>query len=160
MPDMPSHTERRVVPYPPEAMFALVTDVARYPEFLPWCQGARVLRRTEAEIEAELTIGYKIVRETFASRVVLEPPRRIDITYLGGPMRHLTNSWAFAPAGQGGCAVDFHIDFAFRNPIFERLAGAVFTRALTRMVAAFEDRARALHGCTTDGTNDTRMTRI
>lgn len=157
---MPSHTERRVVPYPPQAMFALVADVERYPEFLPWCQGARVGRRTEAEIEAELTIGYKIVRETFASRVALDPPRGIRITYLGGPMRHLTNSWTFTPAGQGGCAVDFHIDFAFRNPIFERLAGAVFTKVFTRMVGAFEARAAVLHGCTTDGTDDTRMTRI
>lgn len=143
---MPTHAETRVLPYTPAQLYALVADVERYPEFLPWCLAARVTRRDGDQIWADLTVGYRFVRERFSSRVVLEPGRRITVDYLGGPMRDLSNVWEFAPAPGGGCAVGFRIAFAFRSRVFQRVAGAVFERAYARMVRAFEDRAAALYG--------------
>ncbi|HBH26711.1 MAG TPA: ubiquinone-binding protein [Rhodospirillaceae bacterium] len=143
---MPRHTETRVLPYTPDEVFALVADVERYPEFLPWCLAARVTRREEGTLWADMTVGYRLIRERFSSKVALEPPHAVRVEYLGGPLRHLSNRWAFAPAPGGGCTVEFCIDFAFANPLLQRLAGAFFAQAFTRMVRAFEARARALYG--------------
>jgi len=139
---MPSHAERKFLPYQPEQLFDLVADVARYPEFLPWCIGARVRRRETNFLVADLIIGFKMFRERFTSEVTLDRPRRIDVKYTEGPLRHLENSWVFEPA-PGGCIIDFHVDFAFKSIILEKLIGTVFGEAVRRMVAAFEARAHA-----------------
>src|SRR5712691_11833822 len=95
---MPTHAEQRVLPYTPEQLFALVADVERYPEFLPWCVGARIRERQPDLIIADLIIGFRVFRERFTSRVALTPPRRIDVTYTEGPFRYLNNHWIFDPA--------------------------------------------------------------
>jgi coenzyme Q-binding protein COQ10 len=142
---MPKHAEQRTLPYSPDELYALVADVARYPEFLPWCVGARILKRTEDEIWADLMIGFKMFRETFTSKVSLEPGI-IQVEYVKGPLKHLTNRWVFLPAEHGHCTIDFLVDFEFKNQLFEKLVGTLFTEAVHRMVMAFEKRAIEVYG--------------
>lgn len=143
---MPTHAERRVLPYTPEQLFDLVADVARYPEFLPWCKGARINRQEPGLLTAELTIGFSLLRESFGSRVDLDRPRRIDVTYTKGPMRYLDNHWIFRPVGEGQCEIDFFVDFEFRSRLVQRLMEVLFGEAMRRMVDAFERRAAQLYG--------------
>lgn len=144
---MPTHAEKRRLPYPPEQVFDLVADVERYPQFLPWCLACRI-RKWEggAHFVADLVIGFKMIRERFTSRVSIERPRRIDVTYHDGPFRYLTNHWTFEPDGQGGCIIDFYIDFEFRSRTLQKVIGQLFNEAVQRMVNAFEKRANALYG--------------
>lgn len=141
------------MPYMAAQMYALVADVPRYPEFLPWNSAARVRsRRPGAEpgsevLEADLVISFKVFRERFGSRVVLWPDRkRIDTEYLDGPFKYLRSWWQFADRADGGCDVEFFVDFEFRNAILQKVIGVVFDEAMRRIVRAFEDRAAALYG--------------
>jgi len=143
---MPTHAERRRLPYSAEQLFDLVADVRRYPEFLPWCVGVRIRERTDKLLVADLLIGFKMVRERFSSRVVLDRPRRIDVTYSEGPFRYLNNHWIFIPEPDGGCTIDFFVDFEFRSRLLQRLIEVLFNEAVRRMVSAFEARARVLYG--------------
>jgi coenzyme Q-binding protein COQ10 len=127
-------------------MYALVTDVARYGEFLPWVSAVRIRSDSETEMLADLIVGFKAIRETFTSRVIKQRPSRVTVDYLDGPMKHLHNEWRFADAAQGGCIVDFSVDFAFRNRLFESIAGQYFDKALRKMTDAFIARADALYG--------------
>jgi coenzyme Q-binding protein COQ10 len=127
-------------------MFALVADVRRYPEFLPWVTGTRIRSQDERELVADLLVGFRMIRESFTSRVALDRPARIHVDYVNGPLRYLHNDWRFEPDGQGGCRLSFEVDFEFRNRLFEKLAGTVFGDAVRRMVGAFEARAAALYG--------------
>ena len=143
---MPSHAERRPLPFPAEVLFDLVADANSYPEFLPWCVATRVRRKTEDGFDADMTIGFKVFRESFTSRVKLDRPRQIDVKYVYGPFKYLTNCWICEPAGDDACVVDFHVEFEFKSHMLERLIGTVFTEAVHRMVAAFETRAYRLYG--------------
>ena len=142
---MPTHAEERVLPYTPQQLFALVADIERYPEFLPWCIGARIREREPNLIVADLIIGFRMVRERFTSRVSLDPPQRIDVAYTEGPFRHLNNHWSFSP-DPGGCRVGFFVDFEFKSRLLQRLIEVLFSEAVRRMVGAFEKRARDLYG--------------
>lgn len=142
---MPSHAERRQLPYTPEQLFELVADVAKYPEFLPWCVATRIRRQDEHEMIADMVIGFKMFRESFTSRVHLERPGKIDVIYENGPFKHLENHWIFEPAPDG-CVIDFHVNFEFKSRLLEKAIGAVFQEAVHRMVGAFETRANALYG--------------
>jgi coenzyme Q-binding protein COQ10 len=148
---MTTHTERRQVPYTPEQMFDLVAGVEDYPHFLPWCTAARVRQRTDRLIVADLAIGYKAVRERFTSRVTLDRPRRIDVTYSEGPFRYLNNYWLFQPEPDGGCIIDFHVEFEFRSRLLQGIIGLFFHEAVRRMVRAFETRAAQLYGQMPEG---------
>lgn len=143
---MPGIRETRRMPYSCEQMFDLVADVARYHEFLPWVVAVRVRSDGESEMIADLLVGFKAIREKFTSRVQKHRPDHINVHYIDGPLRDLDNSWDFRAVEGGGCEVDFCVDFTFRNPVFEALAGQYFDRAFRRMVEAFEERARALYG--------------
>ncbi|MDY0957424.1 type II toxin-antitoxin system RatA family toxin [Sphingomonas sp. CFBP8993] len=149
---MPKHSETRHLPYTPEQMFDLVADVARYPEFLPWVSAMRVRSDTSTETVADMIVGFKGLRETFTSRVTKSRPESIDVDYLDGPLKYLRNNWRFRPE-EHGCAVDFTVDFAFKNRVFEMLAGQVFGTALRRMIGAFEDRAAKLYGSNNSSAN-------
>lgn len=142
---MPRHAETRLLPYTPEQLFALVVDIERYPEFLPWCVAARIREKEANLVVADLVIGFRMFRERFTSRVTLSPPDRIDVAYAEGPFRYLRNHWNFTPT-DGGCLVDFFVDFEFNSRLLQKLIGAVFTEAVRRMVTAFERRARQLYG--------------
>ena len=142
---MPTHAEQRFLPYDPEKLYDLVADIGRYPEFLPWCVGARILSRDDNVILADLMIGFKMIRETFTSKVTLSAPDRIDVEYLKGPFRHLKNHWEFKPHPDG-CLIDFYIDFEFRSRLLRNLIEPLFNEAVRRMVSAFEARARTIYG--------------
>jgi coenzyme Q-binding protein COQ10 len=150
---MPTHAEKRTVPYTAEEMFDLIADVARYPEFLPWCAAARVRSRAplpdgEGEVmDADLVVSFKVYREKFGSRVTLRPAERtIDVEYLEGPFRYLRNHWTFVPLDGGRSEIDFFVDFEFKSVILQKLIGLVFQEAMLRIVRAFERRAQALYG--------------
>jgi coenzyme Q-binding protein COQ10 len=149
---MPTHAEKRVLRYTPEQLFDMVADVHRYPEFLPWCVGARVITRSETELVADLTIGFKLFRETFRSRVSLERPAHIHVRYENGPFRYLNNHWRFRALPDGSATeVDFFVDFEFRSSLLQAVIGVVFNEAVRLMVGAFERRARLLYGRNTAG---------
>lgn len=142
---MPGHHEKRFLPHTAEQMFDLVADVGKYAEFLPWVSAVRVRSDSPGEMVADLLVGFRSLRERFTSRVRKERPDRIFVEYVEGPLKFLRNEWHFAPA-PGGCTVDFTVDFAFKNRIFETLAGQMFDGALRKMINAFEERAEALYG--------------
>lgn len=150
---MPRHSETRVLPHTPEQLFDLVADVGSYQEFLPWVAATRVRSDSETEMVADLIVGFRALKETFTSKVRKTRPHEIEIDYIEGPLKHLHNSWKFAPAPGGGTQVDFCVDFAFRNRLFEALAGQMFDRALRRMIGAFEERANALYGAGASGSS-------
>lgn len=147
---MKKHEDCRILPYPPEAVYEVVADIERYPEFLPWCQAARI-RSTKAEgnlrwVEADLVIAFPPFRERFGSKVRLDPENlRIDVDYLDGPFRSLQNHWHFFPDPQG-CKAEFMVCFEFRSKLLQLAIGQVFEQAMRKLVQAFEDRLKALHG--------------
>ena len=141
---MPRHAEQRIVPYTPAQMFDLVADVGRYPEFLPWCVGARVTDRTETGLIGHMTIGFGPFRESFVSRVGLVRPDRITVQYERGPFKYLNNVWEFA-LDPVGCKIGFSVDFEFRNALLRTAIGVVFHEATRRMVNAFLVRARVIY---------------
>ena len=144
---MPKHTEKKMLSHTPEQMFALVSDVEKYPDFLPWCIATRIKKREDdgATLIADMVIGFKMVQEKFTSRVTLSEPSQIDVSYFDGPFKYLENRWVFKPHIDGGCIVDFYVDFEFRSMILEKLMGAVFGEGVRRMVSAFETRADELY---------------
>ena len=138
------------MPYTADQMYALVADIANYPEFLPWCSAARIRsRREEAEkevVEADLVISFKVFRERFGSRVTLEEGRRHILTeYLDGPFKYLKSTWSFTDCAEG-CEINFFVDFEFKNRILQGVIGVVFNEAMQRVVRAFETRAHDLYG--------------
>ncbi len=142
---MPTHAERRVVSYSPEQLFDIVADVGKYPRFLPWCVASRVRNQTKDGLIGDLTIGFGPFRESFTSRVSLDRPKRVTVTYENGPFRYLNNQWEFLPHGTG-TEVDFFVDFEFRSRLLQSAIGVVFNEAVRRMVNAFLKRARDVYG--------------
>ena len=145
---MPAHSETRFLPYTADLMYSIVADVERYPEFVPWCAGLRVLMReplgTREVMLAETLIGYKSLRERYTSRVVLDPAlHTIDVTQTEGPFRQLENHWRFTPQ-DGGCRVDFSILFEFKSRVLGMIAGAALAPVMSQMTHAFEARAEKL----------------
>jgi coenzyme Q-binding protein COQ10 len=154
---LPRHSETRALPYSPEQMYALVTDVARYPEFLPWVTNIRVRSDSETEMVADMIVGFKAIKEVFTSRVKKSNPDTVFVEYIEGPLKYLHNDWTFKPDGKGGSLVNFTVDFAFKNRIFESLAGQYFDKALRKMTDAFVARAEVLYG-TDPGINNSSAT--
>ena len=149
---MPGIHELRRLPWRAEQMYALVADVARYGEFLPWVIATRVRSNDEHEMVADMLVGFKMLREKFTSRVHTRAPGadgepgQITVHYIDGPMRDLDNRWDFRDLPEGGCEIEFNVTFTFRNAMFEKLAGQYFDKAFRKMVAAFEERAGVLYG--------------
>ena len=143
---MPKHQEKRALPFKPEQLYDLVADIARYPEFLPWCKGARIIKREGNVVTADLIIGYKMLREKFTSHVLLDPPRRISVEYLSGPLSNLKNEWGFQPNTRGGCDLSFDVDFDFRSKVLGGMMEMFFEKAISKMAEAFEKRAQELYG--------------
>lgn len=128
-------------------MFELVADVGRYPEFLPWCLGARIRSQTDTLLIADLIIGFKGMRESFTSRVALNrDAMTIDVSYQDGPFKHLNNNWKFENANTDQCVLDFYVDFEFKSRVLQKVIEMLFGEAVRRMVAAFEQRAAQLYG--------------
>ncbi len=147
---MTSHSERKILPYRADQMYELVADVEKYPSFIPWCVALRVRNREIVDelelLTADMAVAFKVFREQFTSRVSLDPGQNfIEVQYIDGPFRYLTNRWAFENNNEGGCTVDFFIDFEFRSKTLQKLMSQVFTKAVLKMVGAFEDRAHVLY---------------
>ena len=128
---MPKHNETRQLPYSPEQMFDLVSNVSAYPQFLPWVSAMRVRQDSDTATLADMIVGFKGLRETFTSKVEKQRPGSIHVEYIDGPLKYLHNDWRFRPE-EGGCAVDFSVDFQFKNRMFEMLAGQVFALEAVR----------------------------
>jgi len=143
---MPTHAEKRLLPYTPEKLYNLVSDVEKYPDFLPWCIALRVRSREVKMINADMIIGFKVFREKFTTRVTLNPPRRIDVEYLDGPFKYLNNHWIFKPIDDGACEIDFYVDFEFKSILLQKAIGAVFNEAVQKIINAFEARAHRIYG--------------
>ena len=142
---------RRRVPYSARQMYDLVADVDRYPEFLPLCEGMRVRSRSWDQghevLTADMTMGYKAIRETISSKVTLYPDEpRVQVHYLGGPFSRMENRWRFVPRAEGGCDVEFYIAYQLRSPLLKFLVSQLFDKAFKRFAAAFETRARQVYG--------------
>jgi coenzyme Q-binding protein COQ10 len=147
---MPAFRTQRIVGHAPQQMFDLVADVEHYPEFLPFCTGLTVRSRAQAPegetILATMSVGYKAIRESFTSRVRLDPAAmKIHVAYVDGPFKHLTNVWSFVAQGSG-CRIDFFIDYEFRSRLLGMVMGTMFDQAFRRFAAAFEDRAHSVYG--------------
>jgi coenzyme Q-binding protein COQ10 len=145
------HSLTRILPYTPAQLFALVGDVERYPQFVPWVLRLRTWdRRADGEgvtlLNAEAEVGFSIVHERFSTRVRLdEPALAIDVDLISGPFRRLQNRWRFEPH-ERGTKLTFEIDFDFKSRLLQALLAANFHHAVERLVGCFEDRARALYG--------------
>ena len=149
---MPQFSSKRRVRYPAAQMFALVADIERYPEFVPLCRALKVKSRAPKGegiemIVADMTIAYKLIRETFTSRVTLDRPKlEILVEYLEGPFKRMQNRWYFRPTGEKTCEVEFFIDYEFRSRVLAMLMGAMFETAFRKFSAAFETRADEIYG--------------
>lgn len=145
---VPQHKERRILPYRPEQMFRLVADVERYPEFLPWCVGARIRERRGNRILADLAVGFMGIRESFSSTVDIDDQScAIRMHSDQRPFHHLDGRWKFSvDASENGCEVDFSVNFEFRSRLLGAMMSRVFGEAVRHMVAAFERRAAEIYG--------------
>ncbi|MCM2474804.1 type II toxin-antitoxin system RatA family toxin [Rhizobium sp. CG5] len=147
---MPQFETRRPVKHSPERMYDLVADIESYPQFLPLCEALTVRSRKERDgkvlMVADMTVGYKAIRETFTTQVLLNASERaIDVKYIDGPFRYLENRWRFESAGEGGCSVHFFIDYEFKNRLLGALMGSMFDRAFRMFSEAFEARADKIY---------------
>ena len=148
---MPRFTNKRLVKHTAEQMFDLVADVERYPEFVPMCQSLRLRQRTAGPdgtetIVADMTVSFKLIRETFTSRVTLDRPNlRIQVEYLRGPFSSMENRWTFEPRSETSCEVGFFISYEFRSRMLAMLMGAMFDAAFQRFAGAFEKRADVIY---------------
>jgi coenzyme Q-binding protein COQ10 len=149
---MPQFSTTRRVQHSASDMFDLVADVEHYPEFVPLCKSLAVRKRTSESggrevIVADMTVGYKVIRETFTSRVTLDRAGlTILVEYLEGPFRRMNNRWTFRPAGNSACDVEFFLTYEFRSRALGLLMGSVFDAAFRRFAAAFERRADQVYG--------------
>lgn len=144
------HTTHRVH-HRAEDMYDLVAAVEDYPEFVPLCSDLRVRSREHQGghdvLIADMTVAYKFIQETFASRVTLDPrASQILVEYLDGPFRRMENRWRFRKVGEGVCDVEFYIAYEFRSRSLQLLMGALFEKAFRKFVDAFEARADAVYG--------------
>ena len=148
---MPQFSTKRRVRHAAVEMFDMVADVEKYPQFVPLCSALSVNSRAEKEgttiLIADMTVAYKIVHETFTSRVTLNrQDLKILVEYLSGPFKRMQNRWSFHPVGEDGCDVEFFIDYEFRSRTLAMLMGAMFDAAFRRFAVAFEQRADEIYG--------------
>ncbi|TPW33038.1 type II toxin-antitoxin system RatA family toxin [Martelella alba] len=147
---MPEYKTTRHVKHSAERMFDLVADIESYPEFVPLCEALIVRSRRERDgkqlIIADMTVGYKAIRETFTTQVALDRQiRRIDVKYVDGPFRFLDNQWLFEDNGENACDVKFYINYEFKNRLLGGLMGSMFDRAFRKFSEAFEARADRIY---------------
>jgi len=139
------YKESRVINHTPNNLFKLVSDVSNYPEFLPWCLGARIKNQDDNSFEADLIIGFKIYKEIYSSKIFLDNKnKKIDVKYKDGPFENLENYWIFKK-DKNGCKVEFMVDFKFKSIFLQTIMETLFSEAVRRMVKAFETRANELY---------------
>jgi ribosome-associated toxin RatA of RatAB toxin-antitoxin module len=139
---MPTVRKSVIVAQPCATMFALVDDVERYPDFLPWCSGTEVLERTPEVTRARIEIDYHGLKSHFTTLNRKEPPREMRLEFVEGPFEEFTGRWRFTPLGDG-CRVEFMLDYAFSNFALDKLLGPVFGHIIETLVDRFVERAEA-----------------
>ena len=142
---------KHTVAHSADDMFRLVADVESYPKFLPLCEALKLKRRERRDgkevLIATMAVGYKLIRESFTTEVILDSEARsIVVHYLDGPFSYLENRWSFRPLTSKACEIDFYIAYSFRSRLLERLMGGLFDKAVRRYTTAFEERADAIYG--------------
>lgn len=135
-----------LVGYSAAQMFELVDAVEKYPEFLPWCGGTRLLHRDQTLTRATILINYHGVKQSFTTENTKEPPRLMEIRLVEGPFRHLDGTWRFLDLGGRGCKIEFRLHYEFSSKLLEKLVGPVFNYIANTFVDAFTRRARQVHG--------------
>jgi coenzyme Q-binding protein COQ10 len=149
---MPNFSNKRRVQHRADQMFDLVADVERYPDFVPLCHALKIRQRRQngdgtETIVADMTVSFKLVKETFTSEVSLDRAHlKILVRYLKGPFSNLENRWTFEPKGEAACDVGFFIAYEFKSRMLAMLMGAMFDAAFGRFSAAFEKRADMIYG--------------
>lgn len=149
---MPAHTDEKHFNYHAQQLYALVADVERYPEFLPWIKAVRMTERGEDYFICDVVVHFKHITEQYRCRADLTPPNdqtdaagSINVSLIKGPFHHLSNDWRFTPNLDGGCDVSFSVDFQFKVPLLDKIIGGLFDRATRKMIGAFEARAKELY---------------
>lgn len=143
---MPSTLVSREVYYTPEQIFALVEDVERYPEFVPYWQAVRVRNRTESGYHTDQVVRLGPMRHTFTTDTMIEAPARITVLSNDPPFKRLSLAWEFHLADDGGCRIDLRVDFEIRSRALQAIGVILSKDSINRMISAFEDRALALYG--------------
>jgi coenzyme Q-binding protein COQ10 len=149
---VPRFSSKRRVAHRADEMFDLVADVERYPQFVPLCHALKIRQRRQngdgtETIVADMTVSFKLVKETFTSEVTLDRAgRKIDVRYLRGPFANLENRWTFEPKGEQACDVGFFIAYEFRSRMLAMLMGTMFDAAFAKFSTAFEKRADVIYG--------------
>jgi ribosome-associated toxin RatA of RatAB toxin-antitoxin module len=143
---MPSVRKSALLPYASLSMFKLVSDIESYPQFLPWCADARVLRREGHEIDAQILVDYRGLKLSFSSRNTERPPQAIALSLLGGPFRELTGGWQFTKLDEQACKVEFGLDYALNLGLLSGALSPVFDHIANTMIDAFVRRAEQIHG--------------
>ncbi len=134
-----------LVPYSAQQMFALVDDVAAYPQFLPWCGGASVSEVDGDTIHATVHIDYHHIKQSFTTENVRTPPQRIDMKLKDGPFRHLDGSWLFMPLGESACKIELQLHYEFSSRLLEKAVGPIFHYIANNFVDAFVHRAEKVY---------------
>jgi len=134
-----------LVPYSAQQMFDLVDDVERYPEFLPWCGGSKVLARRGDRTTARIDISYLGVQSSFTTDNVNVPGKSIAMALKEGPFERLSGKWTFKPLAKDGCKVEFSLSYEFQNSVLEALIGPVFDQIARTFIDAFVQRAEATY---------------
>lgn len=142
---MPTHTDTCILPYDSAFICDIVSDIERYPEFLPWCHAVEIVDRVNDQVIAKVTLGNDIFTESYRCSVKTERPFRIDVRYVEGPFKHLNTHWRFIECGTDGCKVDFFIDFEFQSSLFQMFFQKVFSSVVKSIMSAFIERAHKLY---------------
>ncbi|WP_252272795.1 type II toxin-antitoxin system RatA family toxin [Pseudomonas subflava] len=135
-----------LLPYPAQALFDLVNDVASYPQFLPWCAAAEVLEASESEMRATLTVAKGGISQQFSTHNRLVPGKSIEMRLVEGPFSQLHGLWEFKALGDKACKISLDLTFDYAGPLVKATLGPLFTQAANTMVDAFCQRAKQLHG--------------
>ena len=142
---MPKFSQKKFMPYSCDEFYELVADIKLYSEFLPWCISSRVNKTEQNQVNASLLVGFQLIREKFECSVYLDKSNNIiHAEHIDGPFKYLVNHWEFKPA-EGGCVVNFFVEFEFKSPILNKIMGSLFEEAVKKMVSSFEERARYLY---------------
>lgn len=143
---MASVRKSALLPYSSQSLFALVSDIESYPKFLPWCAGARELRRDGHQVDASIAVDYRGLKLSFASRNIERPPQAIDLSLLDGPFRQLAGGWRFTSLGEQACKVEFAMDYALNLGLLNAAVAPVFDHIVGTMIDAFVRRADQIYG--------------
>lgn len=142
---MPNIKKTVIIPYTPSQMYALVSDFANYPRYLPWCPSSQIISQTENTIVGRVDIEYLKVKAHFTTSNVNTLNERIDISLVDGPFKELQGHWIFTPLGESGCKVEFNLDYKFSNFLIEKVIGTVFEIVIKNIVDAFVKKAHEIY---------------